>query len=73
MQAASLTVQLFLFGRLFRWLGFRALIALGLVDKALQAAGENKQIIEVRQNKLSLSDAVAAIEEAKATRIPPPA
>jgi AAA family ATP:ADP antiporter len=27
-QAASLTVQLFLFGRLYRWLGFRALIAL---------------------------------------------
>jgi AAA family ATP:ADP antiporter len=27
-QAASLTAQLFLFGRLYRWLGFRALIAL---------------------------------------------
>jgi AAA family ATP:ADP antiporter len=27
-QAASLVVQLFLFGRLFRWLGFRALIVL---------------------------------------------
>lgn len=27
-QAASLTVQVFLFGRLYRWLGFRALIAL---------------------------------------------
>jgi AAA family ATP:ADP antiporter len=27
-QAASLTVQLLLFGRLYRWLGFRALIAL---------------------------------------------
>jgi ATP:ADP antiporter, AAA family len=27
-QAASLAVQLFLFGRLYRWLGFRALIAL---------------------------------------------
>ena len=27
-QAASLTVQLFVFGRLYRWLGFRALIAL---------------------------------------------
>ncbi|HET7204680.1 MAG TPA: MFS transporter [Steroidobacteraceae bacterium] len=27
-QAASLTVQLFLFGRLYRWLGFRALITL---------------------------------------------
>jgi ATP:ADP antiporter, AAA family len=27
-QAASLTVQLFLFGRLYRWLGFRALIVL---------------------------------------------
>jgi len=27
-QAASLTVQLFLFGRLYRWLGFRALISL---------------------------------------------
>lgn len=35
-------------------------------DKALQAAGENKQVIEVRQNKLSLSDAIAAIEDAKA-------
>jgi AAA family ATP:ADP antiporter len=37
-QAASLTVQLFLFGRLYRWLGFRALITLVPVAMTLAFA-----------------------------------